>query len=586
MHWKSDLGNGKYKNPILYCDYSDPDAIRVGDDYFMVASSFCNSPALPLLHSYDLVNWKVVNYVCKKVPGYRYVNPMHGCGVWAPAIRYHNDEFYVYFPMPDEGIFVCRTKDPYGEWSEPFNIMPECGVIDPCPFWDDDGRAYLITAVAGSRKGYKSVLRLSEMAPDGMSLKSDPVIIYDGRGTENETIEGPKLYKKDGLYYIFAPAGGVKGGFQVVLRSDKIYGPYKYRIVMRQGSSKVNGPHQGAWVDTAGGQDWFIHFQDVYACGRIVHLQPMEWRDGWPLIGQVRAGNDYGEPVAEYDKPDINVPDEKSVSTGAEANSITADAESKGRSVEIGSNSISVDNESKSMYDPVTSDEFESDTLGLQWQWNANYEDDWYELFPERSVIRLNAVRTNSLRQLPDYRNLLLQKWAAPEFSFETKIDLKGLKIGDIAGIVSMGQIFGSVGIQRTIRDGMDVYEVVKIHGRQEFDHEMSFADSTEEIVELDTDRIKAAGLEAVFSYEVKIRGYEDHLDRIDAAGNEIWVKNVPGETISMSVSIDGENVVGSELVIDAMAGRWVGVKSGLFCVHRSEDRDCGYAEADYVRYI
>ena len=200
MLWKSDLGNGRYKNPILYCDYSDPDVIRVGDDYFMVASSFCNSPALPLLHSYDLVNWKVVNYVCKKVPGYRYVNPMHGCGVWAPAIRYHNDEFYVYFPMPDEGIFVCRTKDPYGEWSEPFNIMPECGVIDPCPFWDDDGRAYLITAVAGSRKGYKSVLRLSEMAPDGMSLKSDPVIIYDGRGTENETIEGPKLYKKDGMY--------------------------------------------------------------------------------------------------------------------------------------------------------------------------------------------------------------------------------------------------------------------------------------------------------------------------------------------------------------------------------------------------
>ena len=112
--WLADLGNGNYRNPILYADYSDPDAIRVGEDYFMVASSFSNSPALPILHSKDLVNWKVVNYCLKHIPEFRYNNPLHGCGVWAPSIRYHEGTYYVCFPMPDEGIYMITTKDPFG----------------------------------------------------------------------------------------------------------------------------------------------------------------------------------------------------------------------------------------------------------------------------------------------------------------------------------------------------------------------------------------------------------------------------------------------------------------------------------------
>ena len=109
--WQADLGNGKYRNPILYADYSDPDAIRVGEDYFMIASSFCNAPGLPILHSKDLVNWKVVNYALDELPEFRYRNPIHGCGVWAPAIRYHEGTYYICFPMPDEGIYMTTTKD-------------------------------------------------------------------------------------------------------------------------------------------------------------------------------------------------------------------------------------------------------------------------------------------------------------------------------------------------------------------------------------------------------------------------------------------------------------------------------------------
>ena len=268
MIWNADNLDGTYTNPILYADYSDPDAIRVGEDYFMVASSFCNSPGLPLLHSKDLVNWELINYVIDDIPEPRYEKPIHGCGVWAPSIRYHEDEnhqgtYYVCFPMPDEGIYMCTTTDPYGEWSKPVNIRPGAGWIDPCPFWDEDGKAYLVAGVAKSRIGYKSVLHMVEMAPDGLSLIGPEIKIFDGNENDQETIEGPKLYKRNGYYYIFAPAGGVKTGWQTVLRSKNIYGPYEYRMVMRQCDTKINGPHQGAWVDTVTGEDWFLHFQDV-----------------------------------------------------------------------------------------------------------------------------------------------------------------------------------------------------------------------------------------------------------------------------------------------------------------------------------
>lgn len=121
--------------------------------------------------------------------------------------------------MPDEGIYMTTATDPYGEWSKPVNIRPGAGWIDPCPFWDEDGKAYLVAGVAKSRIGYKSVLHMVEMQPDGMGLIGEEKIIFDGNLNDQITIEGPKMYKRNGWYYIFAPAGGVKTGWQTVLRS-------------------------------------------------------------------------------------------------------------------------------------------------------------------------------------------------------------------------------------------------------------------------------------------------------------------------------------------------------------------------------
>ena len=203
--WIADQGDGTYTNPILYTDYSDPDAIRVGEDYFMIASSFCNTPAVPLLHSKDLVNWKVINYIIDKLPFDYYDKPVHGCGTWAPAIRYHEGTYYVFIPMPDEGIMMCKTTDPFGKWSEPAYVRKVVGWIDPCPFWDEDGKAYMVTAFARSRIGFKSMLYMSPIEPDCSGVLDDGQFIYDGhvdpahhRGTEAVQEKRLLLYLRSG----------------------------------------------------------------------------------------------------------------------------------------------------------------------------------------------------------------------------------------------------------------------------------------------------------------------------------------------------------------------------------------------------
>jgi len=530
--WNADLGNGKYRNPILYADYSDPDAIRVGEDYYMIASSFSNSPAIPLLHSKDLVNWKVVNYILKDVPEFRYRNPIHGCGVWAPSIRYHEGTFYVCFPMPDEGIYMTTASDPLGTWSTPVNIRPKAGWIDPCPFWDDDGKAYLVAGVAKSRIGYKSVLHMVEMQPDGMGLIGEEVVIFDGNLNDQVTIEGPKLYKKDGWYYVFAPAGGVKTGWQTVLRSKNIFGPYEYKVVMRQGDSPVNGPHQGAWVDTVTGEDWFIHFQDVYACGRITHLQPMHWENEWPIIGVNKEGNDYGEPVMEYVKPNVG-------------------------------------NVHWEVCEPDATDDFKGDKLGLQWQWNANYDERWYDM--TGAGIRLNAVDAVAARPYGDLRNLLLQKWPAPEFTCITTMDITGLKDGDTAGVISLGMNYAVI----TIEKADDTYVVKSVKGIQNFDCDVPYTD--EEVTQVCT--LPNNTKKLYFRYTVKVASHQDH----DEMG--LIVKNVPHEKIAMEVSTDGVEYKNA-LTIEAKAGRWVGVKNGPFIRHNSAVKsEAGSVIVEKVEY-
>ena len=382
--WVADNGDGTYKNPIINADYSDPDAIRVGDDYYLVSSSFEDIPGLPILHSKDLVNWTIIGHaLLRLLPFEHFSRPQHGNGVWAPSIRYHDGEFYIYYPDPDFGIYLVKAKKPAGPWSEPILIEAGKGLIDPCPLWDNDGKVYLVHAFAGSRAGIKSLIVVKQLNKEGTKTIDDGRLVYDGHQSD-PTIEGPKFYKRNGYYYIFAPAGGVRTGWQVVLRSKNIYGPYERKVVMDQGSTLVNGPHQGAWVSTQTGEDWFIHFQDKGAYGRVVHLQPMKWKNDWPVMGIDRDRDGKGEPVPNYKKP--NVVKRYPVTT------------------------------------PQESDEFNENFLGLQWQWMANPDSTWTFVNPSKGVLRLYTDKIpDSAKNLWDVPNVLLQKFPADEFMATTK---------------------------------------------------------------------------------------------------------------------------------------------------------------------
>lgn len=530
FNWYADLGDGNYRNPILYTDYSDPDAIRVGDDYFMTASSFCNTPGLPILHSKDLVNWKVINYALTNIPFERYTTPQHGCGVWAPAIRYHEGEFIIFFPMPDEGIFVTKTKNPWGEWSKPHAIFEGKGWIDPCPFWDDDGRAYMVSAFAKSRIGFKSILHLTEMKPDCSALLDEGQHVFDGNENGQSTIEGPKLYKRNGYYYIMAPAGGVKLGWQVVMRSKNIWGPYEYKNVLVQGDTEVNGPHQGAWLDTQTGEDYFIHFQDVYAAGRIVHLQPVRWINDWPVMGE-QISEDTGQPVMVHKKPDIG---DKAIAMAEK---------------------FRHENGLADIYAPDASDSFTGEKLGLQWQWNANHSDDWYSMTGHG--IGLYPVDKQQDTSIADVPNLLLQKWIAPEFTAVTELAADTVGEGDIAGMVSLGVDYGALALKR--ENG--VLSMVAISGSQTFQNEKAYSkDKVVELVRLD----KLSGGSASDSRKVFFRNRVELLPELE--------KNVARNMIYLDYSVDGVNY-DNALAYEATAGRWVGVKNGIFCCHVIPDK-------------
>ncbi|MGI4739170.1 MAG: glycoside hydrolase family 43 protein [Janthinobacterium lividum] len=402
--WVPDLGQGQYKNPVLYADYSDPDVVRVGRDYYLTSSSFNAAPGLPILHSRDLVNWTIIGHALPvQPPRARYDQVQPGNGVWAPALRFHRGQFYLYYPDPDLGIFVLTAKNPAGPWSQPVCVKAAKGWIDPCPLWDDDGRAYLVHAFAGSRAGIKSVIHVSEMAPDGLSLVGEDKLVFDGH-QHHPTIEGPKFYRRHGYYYIFAPGGGVPTGWQVVLRSKNVFGPYEDKIVLAQGQTPTNGPHQGAWVDTPDGkQDWFLHFQDQGAYGRVVHLQPMTWRQDWPVMGRDADGDGTGEPVLTYRKP--AVPGRVAVAV------------------------------------PATTDEFATGQPGLQWQWQANPQPQWLAPTPPGAgQLYLAAAPTPAeAKNLYLVPSLLLQKLPAAQFTATTKLLFAPQAAGARAGLVVLG---------------------------------------------------------------------------------------------------------------------------------------------------
>lgn len=494
--WQADLGNGYYKNPILYADYSDPDVCRVGKDFYMTSSSFNCVPGLQILHSEDLVHWEMVGAALPtSLPGTEGLEtPQYGRCVWAPSIRFHNGWFYIYYGDPDRGIYMLRTQDVKGLWSKPVLVKEGKGMIDPCPLWDEDGRVYLVHAYAGSRAGLKSVLAVMELDTTGCVVLSESRIIYDGH-KENPTIEGPKFYKRNGYYYIFAPAGGVKTGWQLALRSRNVYGPYETKVVLEQGETKINGPHQGGWVDTEAGEYWFVHFQDAGIYGRVVHLQPMYWESDWPVIGK------YGSPVVQHKKPNISA--------------------------------------QKEQCSIAESDEFDSVSLGLQWQWATNVNPKWYYCDAKTGLLRLFSYYS-SAENTP---NVLLQKFPAPSFQVTTKVRFcpSDKHKGEQAGFVLDGT--------------KQAYMVMK-----------NLADGI------------------VLSF--KAEPYNMALVSVEPGA---WVylrmQCKPSGQCLFSYSLDGKKYKTVAIPVQATGREWIGAKMGLFCARAAEGKnDGGWMDVDYWR--
>lgn len=518
--WVSDEGNGMYRNPVLHADYSDPDVCAVGEDYFLTASSFNCTPGLPILHSKDLVNWKIVNYALKKVEPVEYYNEArHGKGVWAPSIRFHEGVFYIYWGDPDFGIFMVKTRDPYGEWDKPVLVKAGKGMIDPCPLWDDDGRVYLAHAWAGSRAKFNSVLTVCEMNKEGTAVISDPVLVFDGNDGVNHTIEGAKFYKRNGFYYLFAPAGGVVSGWQLVMRSKDVYGPYEARIVMAQGKTDINGPHQGGWVDTPAGESWFLHFQDKGAYGRVLHLNPMKWVNDWPVIGVDKDGDGCGDPVSRYRKPKTD----------------------KTYPIET----------------PVESDEFDTRKLGLQWEWHANYQD-VFGFTTNMGYARIYGHELSPhFKNFWEVPNLLMQKFPAEEFTATAKLKVSAKDDGQLSGLIIMGWDYSWIGVEKQGEKFLLKQAVCK-------DAEQGNLEQVSTLAVLEPSRKFEAGLFPNYEREIYIR-----------------VHVYKGAYCRFSYSLDGKKFTEAGTLFKARQGKWIGAKVGMFSV-TPHGKERGWVDVDW----
>lgn len=551
--WNPNLPGGKYKNPVINADYSDPDVCRVGNDFYMTSSSFACFPGLQILHSTDLVNWKIIGAALTDdypvLPEFRGTNLdwrkriQHGNYVWAPSIRHHDGWFYIYWGDPDQGLFMTKTQNPADTWSKPVCVKPGKGMIDCCPLWDEDGKAYLSHGCAGSRAGVKSVLFVAPMSADGTTVTGPSRIVYDGH-EDQPTIEGTKFYKRNGYYYIMSPAGGVKYGWQVILRSRNPFGPYEEYVGLAQGKSKINGPHQGAWIDTPSGEDWFLHFQDKHAYGRVVHLQPAKWVNDWLVIGDDRDGDGCGDPVTQWKKPALKATEN---------------------------------------VQPREDDEFSATDLGLQWQFEGPYSHYWYFCDANKSKLRLYGIQQpENYTNLADMQNTLMQKFPAENFTVTSKLKFipnPGNKNkGEEAGFIIKGLDYAAIKFVTT-KEGCFM-RFVKCKDAMKGGKEVVETEMPMTLVEQ----------EKPYTQRYAV----DDIPQPRHATQDIYVRAVVksagiGNGITSSAqfyySTDGKKFtkIGSPFTVKE--GKWIGAKVGYFNCRSSVSNDAAFLDIDWIRF-
>lgn len=539
--WIADQSDGTYRNPVLAGDWSDPDVLRHGEDYYIVASSFSEAPGLPILHSRDLVNWTLIGHALPRLaPDAHYTTARRGGGAWAPSIRFHAGRFWIYYPDPDRGIFVISAADPAGPWTEPQLVDATRGAIDPAPFWDDDGTGWLVHAYALSRAGQANRIVLKRLDQSGTRTLDKGTVIIDGDTLPPvqtslgprpwQTTEGPKLYKRGGWYYVFAPSGSVKGGWQGVFRSRRLSGPYEGRNVMDQGSTAINGPHQGAWVTTPAGEDWFLHFQDRDAYGRVVHLQPMQWRNGWPVIGADSDGDGRGEPVLRYRQP------------AGRHGPATA---------------------------PRSDDDFDGTSLAPIWQFGSNPQADWASVGDGH--LRLRSASGSA--DLYETGAVLSQRLPAFTFTATTRMRLAALRLGERAGLAIHGLAWAAIGLEKTA-DGVRLARWGK-------------ADPTPGAAILTIPGVAFSGESVWLRLTVTPRTVP-----VPPPGfSPYWPSMLREERAqaTLAYSLDGIAFTPLGTPFDALPGRWVGARIGLFAqapygTPSATATSVGYADFDWFR--
>ena len=443
--WTADNGNGTYTNPLFYDEFSDPDILRVGDDYYLAGTTMHAVPGLVILHSKDLVNWENISYCFDRFDfdddafSLKNHQEIYGQGVWAPAIRYANGQFYVFTNINGKGLQCYTSKDIHGPW-EHHNMQGR--IYDLSVLFDDDGKIYAI-------HGYGEV-KCTELKPDmsGPIEETERTIIPEG----NSVGEGHHIYKINGMYYLIS-TDYLPNGRTLCSRSKSIWGPYETRVItadetygyhaasltqvprgtkyrigedgtkfslgpLDKNATACSNAHQGGIVQAKDGKWWALFMQDFHSIGRTVCLMPMTWEDGWPMVGL--KGN-LGRAPRTWFKPDFSRKEERGM-----RNEITPHAP----------------------YD--RSDDFDnspsSKTLKPIWQWNHNPDDKMWSLKGGR--LRLQSMPAE---QLMWARNTLTQRVIGPKSIATVELYIKGMKDGDVAGLGNINVPCSWIGI---VKDG------------------------------------------------------------------------------------------------------------------------------------
>lgn len=389
------LGNGRFRNPVIPSDYSDPDVIRVGNDYYGIASTFCFSPGMIVIHSKDLINWEIINHVVDDIS---FLHPdldgkaMNGYynGIWAGSLRQHDGLFYCHFCTPKGGWFVATTDDLYGKWN--VEVMKDSngrelrggGWDDVCPLWDTDGNAYIVASNFG-KHWFPHIFKMSQdgkylldaVVDDKCNMEKNIELIGGYVVKPFRTAEAGKLYKFGDTYYIyFSEVRNIHGNdvrVPVMRRSKSIYGPYEEHLLLHSQGKRVDKePNQGAIVDAPDGRWWFVtHHGTGDFDGRVVSVLPVEWNEGWPEIGVDLDEDGVGEMVWEMENPIEPVGNERI----------------------------------------LTSDDFIGEKLGVQWEFNHQPDNEKWTLSQRPGFFRLYSSAMSRDGDFFSVPNILSQRY-------------------------------------------------------------------------------------------------------------------------------------------------------------------------------